>query len=247
MLIRPQICAENLARVRARILSTATATGRNPESVTLLAVSKGQPPEAVRQFAALGLRDFAENYLQEALTKMDAVADAALRWHFIGPVQSNKTAAIAERFAWVHTVDRPRIAERLSAQRPHYAPPLKICLQVKLGSETSKSGVLPADLPALAASVARLPRLELRGLMCLPPPETTRDRQRHWFAELAGLATLLRAQGLPLDTLSMGMSTDLEAAIEEGSTLLRIGTALFGPRTSDPGSISSLDGTGAPS
>jgi pyridoxal phosphate enzyme (YggS family) len=237
----PQIYAENLLRVRARILAGTTRAGRKPDSVTLLAVSKGQSAEAVREFARLGLKDFGENYLQEALAKLDAVADPSLRWHFIGPVQSNKTAAIAARFDWVHTVDRLRVAERLSAQRPHYAPPLQVCLQVKLGSEPSKSGVLPADLPDLAEGVARLPRLALRGLMCLPPFETDRERQHHWFAELGLLADTLRRRGLVLDTLSMGMSGDLEAAIDAGSTLLRIGTALFGRRTPVAGSISTRE------
>jgi pyridoxal phosphate enzyme (YggS family) len=240
----PQIYAENLRRVRARILAGTSCAGRKPDSVTLLAVSKGHSAAAVREFVRLGLRDFAENYLQEALAKIDAVADPSLRWHFIGPVQSNKTAAIAARFDWVHSVDRLRIAERLSAQRPHYAPPLQVCLQVKLGPETSKSGVLPADLPALAERVAELPRLALRGLMGLPPFETDGERQRHWFAELAGHAAMLRSRGLAIDTLSMGMSADLEAAIDSGSTLLRIGTALFGPRAAVAGSIGTGD-TGA--
>jgi pyridoxal phosphate enzyme (YggS family) len=230
MLIRPQIYAENLARVRDRIGVAATTAGRNPDTVTLLAVSKGQPPEAVAELASLGVEQFAENYLQEALPKMDALAGQPLTWHFIGPVQSNKTAAIAERFAWVHSIDRLRIAERLSAQRPHYAPALRVCLQVKLGSEPSKAGVSPAELPELARAVARLPRLELRGLMSLPPAESDPLRQRRWFAELAALREALHGCGLHLDTLSMGMSGDLEAAIQEGATLVRVGTALFGPR-----------------
>lgn len=230
MLIRPQIYAENLALVRERIMRAATAAGRNPQSVTLLAVSKGQPAEAVTEFARLGLDQFAESYLQEGLAKMDAVGNPALTWHFIGPVQSNKTAAIAAHFAWVHGVDRLRIAERLSAQRPHHGPPLNVCIQVKLGSEPTKSGVAPADLPQLASAVAALPRLELRGLMAVPPPEADALRQRRWFAELAALRGGLEAGGLRLDTLSMGMSADLEAAILEGATLVRIGTALFGPR-----------------
>jgi pyridoxal phosphate enzyme (YggS family) len=242
MLIRPQIYAENLARVQRRIGDAAAAAGRNPASVTLLAVSKGHPSEAVTELARLGVDQFAENYLQEALPKMDALADLPLTWHFIGPVQSNKTAAIAERFAWVHSIDRLRIAERLSAQRPHYAPLLRVCLQVKLGSEPSKAGVAPADLLPLALAVARLPRLELRGLMGLPPEELDPQRQRHWFAELAAYLDSLRAGGLALDALSMGMSGDLEAAIEEGATLVRVGTALFGARA--PRSAASGNETG---
>lgn len=230
MLTPAQNLAENLRNLRNRIAAAAQRHGRAVDSVTLLAVSKGQPASAVRELALLGQRQFGENYLQEALPKLDALEGLGLSWHFIGPLQSNKTRAVAERFDWVHGVDRLRIAERLSAQRPHYAPPLNVCLQVRLGDEAGKSGVDPAELPALAAAVHALPRLALRGLMTLPPPETDVARQRHWFAELRGLRDALLDRGIALDTLSMGMSGDLEAAIAEGSTCVRIGTALFGPR-----------------
>ena len=168
--------------------------------------------------------------MQEALAKMQALADLPLTWHFIGPLQANKTRPVAERFQWVHSVDRAKIARRLSAQRPHYAPPLNVCLQVHLGDEPSKSGVEPAELPALAAEVAALPRLALRGLMCVPPPEADVARQRHWFAELRRLRDALAAAGHRLDVLSMGMSADFEAAIAEGATHVRVGTAIFGAR-----------------
>jgi len=210
--------------------AAAARTGRNAQSVTLLAATKAQPPEVVRAAAACGLRHFGESYLQEALAKLDALRDQPLTWHFIGRIQANKTRPIAERFAWVHAVERLKIAERLAAQRPHYAPPLEVCLQVHIGGEASKGGIEAAELPALARAVAALPRLRLRGLMCIPPEETEVARQRAWFRELAGLYTSLNAQGLGLDTLSMGMSGDFEAAIEEGATLVRLGTALFGPR-----------------
>lgn len=208
----------------------AARAGRNAQSVTLLAVSKAQPAEVVRAAADCGLRDFGESYLQEALAKLDALRDRALQWHFVGRIQANKTRDIAEAFAWVHAVDRLRIAERLAAQRPHYAAPLNVCLQVNIGGEASKGGVAQAELPGLAAAVARLPRLTLRGLMCIPPEETEVARQRAWFRELHGLYTALNCAGLGLDTLSMGMSGDFEAAIEEGATIVRVGTALFGPR-----------------
>jgi pyridoxal phosphate enzyme (YggS family) len=229
MLSGPQIYAENLARVRDRIARAAVSTGRAPDAVTLLTVSKGQSPQTITEIASLGVDQFGENYLQEAIPKIDALGPA-LTWHFIGAIQSNKTAAIAERFAWVHTVDRLRIAQRLSAQRPHYAPPLQVCLQVKLGSEPAKAGVSYTDLPELALAVAQLPRLTLRGLMAIPPAEADPTRQRRWFAELAAQRLALEERGLALDVLSMGMSADLEAAIAEGATLVRIGTALFGPR-----------------
>src|SRR5690606_23333972 len=169
-------------------------------------------------------------YVQEALEKIGALQDLPLTWHFIGHLQANKTRAVAERFAWVHGVDRLRIAERLSQQRPAHLPPLNVCIQVNVGGEESKSGVSVADLPALATAVGALPRLALRGLMCLPPPEEDPDRQRHWFAETRRAFESLNARGAGLDTLSMGMSADLEAAIAEGATMVRIGTALFGPR-----------------
>ncbi len=210
--------------------AAAARAGRSAQSVTLLAATKAQPPEVLRAAADCGLGHFGESYLQEALPKLDALRDCALTWHFIGQIQANKTRPIAERFAWVHAVDRLRIAERLAAQRPHYAPPLNVCLQVHIGGEASKGGVEAAQLPALARAVASLPRLTLRGLMCIPPEESAVPRQRAWFRELRELCAALNSQGLELDTLSMGMSGDFEAAIEEGATLVRVGTALFGPR-----------------
>ncbi len=210
--------------------AAAARAGRSAHSVTLLAATKAQPPEVLRAALDCGLEHFGESYLQEALPKLDALRDCALTWHFIGQIQANKTRPIAERFAWVHAVDRLRIAERLAAQRPHYAPPLNVCLQVRIGGEASKGGVEAAQLPALARAVASLPRLTLRGLMCIPPEESAVPRQRAWFRELRELCAALNSQGLGLDTLSMGMSGDFEAAIEEGATLVRVGTALFGPR-----------------
>jgi pyridoxal phosphate enzyme (YggS family) len=210
--------------------AAAARAGRSAHSVTLLGVSKGQPAEAVRAAADCGLSDFGESYLQEGLAKLDALRDRALTWHFIGRIQANKTRPIAESFAWVHAVDRLKIAERLAAQRPHYAPPLNLCLQVHIGGEASKGGAEAAELPALARAVAALPRVRLRGLMCIPPEESEVARQRAWFRELRQLYAELEGAGLGLDTLSMGMSGDFEAAIEEGATVVRVGTALFGPR-----------------
>jgi hypothetical protein len=231
MLSTPQNLAENLRGVRTRLEAAAHAAGRDPAGITLIGVSKTQPAEAIRAAAAAGLTDVGENYVQEAAAKVDSLADLGLTWHFIGALQSNKTRPVAERFQWVHTVDRLRIAERLSGQRPHYAPALNVCLQVHLGDEATKAGVLPAELPALAAAVAGLPRLTLRGLMCLPPEESDPARQRHWFAELRRLFDALRDAGHALDTLSMGMSADFEQAILEGATHIRVGTAIFGPRS----------------
>jgi pyridoxal phosphate enzyme (YggS family) len=230
MLTVPQNPASRLDSVRARIDAAARAAGRDPASITLIGASKAQPAEAIRAAAAAGLADVGENYVQEAVAKMDALADVALTWHFIGPLQSNKTRAVAEHFQWVHSVDRARLARRLSEQRSHYAPPLQVCLQVHLGDEPTKSGVDPAELPALAAEVAALPRLTLRGLMCVPPPEADPARQRHWFAELRRLRDALAAAGHRLDVLSMGMSADFELAIAEGATHVRVGTAIFGAR-----------------
>jgi pyridoxal phosphate enzyme (YggS family) len=230
MLRGPQNLPERVHQVEERMAAAAARAGRSAQSVTLLAATKAQPPEVVRAAADCGLRHFGESYLQEALPKLDALRDRALTWHFIGQIQANKTRPIAERFAWVHAVDRLRIAERLAAQRPHYAPPLNVCLQVHLGGEASKGGVEAAQLPALARAVASLPRLTLRGLMCIPPEESAVPRQRAWFRQLRELSAALNSQGLGLDTLSMGMSGDFEAAIEEGATLVRVGTALFGPR-----------------
>jgi len=236
MLIGPQFLPENLKNLRARMAGATVRAGRSEDCVTLLAVSKGQPAEMISAAMQLGLRDFGENYLQEALPKIDAV-DAALTdastgpiWHFIGQLQSNKTRTVAERFDWVHTVDRLRIAERLSAQRSHHAPRLNVCIQVQLAPEANKGGVAVADVAALAAAIQTLPRLRLRGLMCIPPAESGFDAQLLWFEQLAGIQAALNRTGAALDTLSMGMSADLEAAIVAGSTLVRIGTALFGTR-----------------
>jgi pyridoxal phosphate enzyme (YggS family) len=230
MLRSSQNLPERLRALRSRMAAAAASVGRNADSVTLLAVSKGQPAPLIRAAAAEGINDFGESYLGEAVGKMEAAADLPLTWHFIGRLQANKTRPIAERFAWVHGLDRAKIAERLSAQRPYHAPALNVCLQVNLAGEASKGGVTAAEAPALAATVAALPRLTLRGLMCIPPEETDPARQREWFAKLRLLRDSLNAGGLALDTLSMGMSGDFESAIQEGATVVRIGTALFGPR-----------------
>ncbi|WJD70007.1 YggS family pyridoxal phosphate-dependent enzyme [Pseudomonas asiatica] len=219
--------ADNLSAISARIASAAQAAGRDPASVQLLAVSKTKPASAIREIHAAGVCNFGENYLQEALTKQQALGDLPLIWHFIGPIQSNKTKAIAEHFDWVHSVDRLKIAQRLSEQRPAGLAPLNICLQVNVSGEDSKSGCAPTDLPALAKAVAALPNLRLRGLMAIPEPTDDRAAQEAAFATLRQLQVGL---DLGLDTLSMGMSHDLEAAIAQGATWVRIGTALFGAR-----------------
>ncbi|MCZ8113122.1 MAG: YggS family pyridoxal phosphate-dependent enzyme [Betaproteobacteria bacterium] len=223
-----------LQAVRGRIAEACREAGRDANSVTLLAVSKTFGPEAVRAAHAVGQRAFGENYVQEALAKMEALADlrAQTEWHFIGPLQSNKTRPVAESFDWVHSVDRLRIAQRLAEQRPAWLPPLKLCLQVNVSGEASKSGVAPAELPALAEAVAALPagRVRLAGLMSIPEPSVDPATQRAAHRRLRGLLDELRARGLALDTLSMGMSGDLEAAVAEGSTLVRVGTAIFGAR-----------------
>ena len=230
MLRSSQNLPEHLAILRSRMAAAAAGAGRSANSVTLLAVSKGQPAELIRAAAAAGLTDIGESYLTEALAKMAALGDLPLTWHFIGRLQANKTRHVAEHFAWVHGLDRLKLAERLSAQRPYHAPALNVCIQVNLADEASKGGVPPREVPALAAAVAALPRLALRGLMCIPPEESDPARQRAWFARLRALRDSLNAGGPGLDTLSMGMSGDFEAAIQEGATLVRIGTALFGPR-----------------
>jgi len=230
MLMGPQNLPQRVRNVRNRIERAAASGERSVDCITLLAVSKAQPVELMRAAAALGVRDFGESYLQEALEKMPALGDVELTWHFVGRLQANKTRPIAESFAWVHGVDRLKIAERLAAQRPYYAPPLNLCLQVNVAGEAAKAGVAPADLPALAAAVAALPRVRLRGLMCIPPEEAEAARQRAWFARLRELLQSLNDSGARLDTLSMGMSADFEAAILEGATIVRVGTALFGPR-----------------
>lgn len=196
----------------------------------LLAVSKTWPADSVREAAAAGQRAFGENYVQEGVAKVEALAGLGLEWHFIGPLQSNKTRLVANSFAWVHSIDRLKIAERLSEQRDVHLPPLEVCIQVNVSGEASKSGVAPAELPELARAVAALPRLRLRGLMAIPEPTSDVALQRARFASLRQLREQLNAGGLPLDTLSMGMSDDLEAAIAEGSTMVRVGTAIFGGR-----------------
>jgi pyridoxal phosphate enzyme (YggS family) len=231
MLTIPQFSPERLIAVRKRIADAARRAGRDPGSVRLVAVSKQQPAEAVRAAAAAGQLEFGENYPQEALAKIESLADLPLAWHFIGQLQANKTRVVAESFAWVQTIDRERIAARLSAQRPFHAPPLEVLIQVRLADEPGKGGVDPADLPRLAEIVAGLPRLRLRGLMCVPPPADSEDAQRVPFARLRGLLEDLNGGGHDLDTLSMGMSEDLEAAVAEGATIVRVGTAVFGPRT----------------
>ena len=219
--------AGNIALVEARIRDAALAVQRDVTSVHLLAVSKTKPAAALREAYAAGLRDFGENYLQEARAKQVELADLPLCWHFIGPIQSNKTRDIAEHFAWVHSVDRLKIAQRLSEQRPADLPPLNICIQVNVSGEASKSGCTPQDLPALAAAIDTLPRLKLRGLMAIPEPTDDRSEQDAAFATVR---TLLQSLNMGLDTLSMGMSHDLESAIAQGATWVRIGTALFGAR-----------------
>lgn len=219
--------AENIAKVRERIREAAQASQRDSATIGLLAVSKTKPAAAIREAHAAGVRDFGENYLQEALGKQLELADLDLTWHFIGPIQSNKTKPIAEHFAWVHSVDRLKIAERLAAQRPAGLPPLNICLQVNVSGEASKSGCTPDELPTLAQAVTQLPQLRLRGLMTIPEPTDDPAEQHAAFARLRELRDRL---GSGLDSLSMGMSHDLEAAIAEGATWVRIGTALFGAR-----------------
>lgn len=223
-------CAEQLAVVNARLADAAAANGRDPASVQLLGVSKTVGVEAVAAMHDAGLARFGENYLQEALGKITALAGRDIEWHFIGPIQSNKTRPIAEYFDWVHSVDRVKIAERLSVQRPAALPPLNILLELNASNEASKSGVAPQDLPELAAAVARLPRLRLRGLMAIPAPTLDPVPQRAAFARVRAAFDALNASGFALDTLSMGMSGDLEAAISEGATMVRVGTALFGSR-----------------
>jgi len=222
--------ASNLQAVKRSITQVALRAIRRPEDITLLAVSKTFSADAVRTAYEAGQRAFGENYLQEALDKMAALVDLPLEWHFIGPIQSNKTRPIAENFAWVHSVDRLKIAERLSAQRPPDKPALSICLQVNVSGEDSKSGVAADDLLELAQAVARLPNIKLRGLMAIPAPAREIGEQRLPFAQLRELMRRLNAQGLGLDTLSMGMSPDLEAAVLEGATIVRVGTAIFGDR-----------------
>jgi hypothetical protein len=226
----PQNSLQHVRLVRNRIETASRDAGRNVDSVTLLAVSKGHSANRIRAVAEAGVRDIGESYLQEALGKIEELRDLPLTWHFIGRVQANKTKVIAGHFDWVHGVERLKIAERLSEQRPFHAPPLNVCLQVNIGGEGSKGGVSVAELPALAAAVSALPRLVLRGLMCIPPDEEDPTRQRMWFAAMRRALEELNVAGAGLDTLSMGMSGDFEAAILEGATIVRVGTALFGER-----------------
>ena len=219
--------ADNLSTLADRIRSAAQAAGRDPGQVRLLAVSKTKPAAAIREVYAAGVRDVGENYLQEALAKQLELTDLPLTWHFIGPIQSNKTRAIAEHFDWVHSVDRLKIAQRLSEQRPAGLPVLNVCVQVNVSGEASKSGCNPDELPALAQAIAALPHLKLRGLMAIPEPTDDPAAQAAAFARVRQLQDSLN---LGLDTLSMGMSHDLEAAIAQGATWVRIGTALFGAR-----------------
>ncbi|HQX66808.1 MAG TPA: YggS family pyridoxal phosphate-dependent enzyme [Ottowia sp.] len=228
--------AAKLQHVRARIATACQQAGRNVQDVTLLAVSKTFGPEAVRAAAAAGQRDFGENYIQEGVDKIAALADlrGQLRWHCIGPIQSNKTRLVAEQFDWAHGVDRLKTAERLSAQRPPGLPPLNLCLQVNIDGGPTKSGVAPAEALALGQAVAALPRLRLRGLMTIPDPAPDFEAARAVHASARALFDQLNAAGLGLDTLSMGMSDDLEAAVAAGSTMVRVGSAIFGTRAVKP-------------
>ena len=221
---------ENLALISDLLRQAAVEAGRNPSDVRLLAVSKKQPLEKIREAAAAGQREFGENFVQEGVDKIEALSDLDLTWHFIGHLQSNKTRVVAEYFDWVHTIDKLKTARRLSEQRPAGMPPLNVCIQVNVDDEASKSGVQPAAVPELAQACAELPNLRLRGLMCLPAIRTEFDEQRIPFAALRRLARELRQDGIEMDTLSMGMTSDYRAAVFEGATIVRIGTALFGER-----------------
>ena len=222
--------ASNLQAVREAIASSAAAAGRSADEVALLAVSKTFPAEAIREAFEAGQRRFAESYVQEALPKIEALKDLGIEWHFIGPIQGNKTRHIAEHFAWAHSVDRLKIAERLADQRPAGMPPLQLCLQVNISGENSKSGAAPDEVLELAKTVAKLPNLVLRGLMAVPAPNVDVALQRAAFAELRRLHEMLKGEGLNPDTLSMGMSDDFASAIAEGATIVRIGSAIFGRR-----------------
>jgi pyridoxal phosphate enzyme (YggS family) len=227
--------AANLQAVRTRIAAAERESGRIAANdhcaVSLLAVSKTWPAAAIREAWQAGQRAFAESYLQEALDKLEGLRDLPIEWHFIGPLQSNKTRAVAENFAWLHTIDRAKIAQRLSEQRPSELPPLNVCLQINVSGEASKSGVAPGEVAELARAVAGLPRLALRGLMCIPEATDNVGLQRSRFAQMRELLHVLNAElGLSMDTLSMGMSDDLESAVAEGATMVRVGTAIFGVR-----------------
>lgn len=220
----------NLAQVRKRIELACLATGRPLDAVKLLAVSKTMPAQAIRDAHAAGQLAFGENYIQEGVDKIASLADLSLEWHCIGPIQSNKTKLVAENFAWVHSIDRLKTAERLSAQRPAELPPLQVCLQVNVDGGSNKSGVAPSELMALAQAVAQLPHLQLRGIMTIPEPTDNEAAARAVHRQAKDLFDSLKASGLDVDTLSMGMTGDLEAAIAEGSTCVRVGTAIFGHR-----------------
>lgn len=220
----------NLQAVKARIEAAAKQCGRNANDIELLAVSKTFGADAVRSAHAAGQRAFGENYVQEAVEKIATLSGLPLTWHFIGPIQSNKTRQIAENFDWVHSIDRLKIAERLAAARPATRAPLQVCIQVNIGDETSKSGIAPTEALGLAHAIAKLPQLNLRGLMTIPPASSDISVQRSYFAQLRRLRDNIALQDCPLDTLSMGMSGDIEAAIAEGSTMVRVGTAIFGSR-----------------
>lgn len=222
--------ADALAKVTARIQQAAQAAGRKCETVRLIAVSKTQPAEAVAQAYAGGQRDFGENYLQEALEKHAELKTLDIQWHFIGPIQSNKTRPIAENFTWIHSIDREKVAQRLNDQRPADLVPLQVCLQVNIDDETTKSGVSLAELSALAKAVSQMPRLQLRGLMAIPTASNTPEQQHQAFRKLREALVDLQTQGYEVDTLSMGMSSDLEVAIAEGATMVRVGTDIFGAR-----------------
>jgi len=221
-----------LQAVKSRIAAACRLAARDPRDIVLVAVAKGFPAADMRAAHAAGQRDFGENHVQEALAKLAELGGRDLVWHFIGPLQSNKTRPVAERFDWVHSIDRLKVAERLAAQRPGRLPPLQVCVQVNVSGEASKSGVSPEAAPGLAHAVAGLPRLRLRGLMTIPEPTSDTALQRQRFETLRSLEKRLVREGLALDTLSMGMSDDLEAAIEAGATMVRVGTAIFGPRPS---------------
>ena len=220
--------------VSERIRQAASAAGRDPGSVTLLAVSKTFPAENVREAWHAGQQAFGENYVQEGIDKIAALADLPLHWHFISPLQSNKTRPVAEHFDWVHSIERLKIAERLSAQRPAHLPPLQVCIQVNVSGEASKSGCEFAEVPVLAEAIRQLPQLQLRGLMCIPEPTEDLQQLRSQFAALRECLQQLNQSGFQLDTLSMGMSADMETAIAEGATMVRVGTAIFGARSYAP-------------
>jgi PLP dependent protein len=225
-----RLLADNIAKLLERVRLSAQKSQRNTGDIHVLAVSKKHPAEDIRLAHSCGINDFGESYVQEALPKMAALEDLALTWHFIGPIQSNKTRAIAEHFNWVHSIERSKIAARLNAQRPPHKPPLQVCLQVNISGEHSKSGATAEELPQLVRDVMLLPRLQLRGLMAIPAATTDQQLQRQAFAQLKTTLDQLQPLAPGMDTLSMGMSADLEAAIDQGATIIRVGSAIFGPR-----------------